>query len=89
MEEISMTMRDQVTAQERLSGLVVTNQNNWFKQLKINYAVEASCDDCGEDIKEVYYTNKKNQVIHVSTSTNGHYYCDGSKRCGSCHDGSR
>lgn len=57
--------------------------------LKINYEVEAICDDCGEEIEESYFTNKDNQIVHVTTTTNGHYYCDGTTRCEACHDGSR
>lgn len=58
-------------------------------KLKINYEVESKCDDCGEDIEECYYTNDKNQIVHVTTSTIGHYYSDGYVRCEACHDGSR
>lgn len=57
--------------------------------LKLNYRVEDTCDDCGEDIKEHYYTNEKNEIVHLTTATYGHYYSDGSARCNGCHDGSR
>lgn len=57
--------------------------------LKINYQVESSCDDCGEDIEECHYTNDKNESVHVTTHTNGHYYLDGTTRCDGCHDGAR
>jgi hypothetical protein len=55
--------------------------------LKANYQIEANCDDCGEGIEECYFTNDKNEIVHVTTATNGYYYSDGSIRCGSCHDG--
>lgn len=58
-------------------------------KLKINYAVEAICDDCGEEIEECYYTNENNDPVHVTTHTIGHYYLDGSVSCEACHDGSR
>ena len=58
-------------------------------KLKANYYVNGSCDDCGEDIEECYYTNDKDQICHVTTCTNGHYYHDGSARCEGCHEGSR
>lgn len=57
--------------------------------LTVNYEVEAVCDDCGEDIEECYYTNEKNERVHMTTHTYGHYYNDGSARCDGCHDGSR
>lgn len=57
--------------------------------LKVNYEVEATCDDCGEDIEECYYTNDNNERVHVTTATNGHYYLDGSVACEGCHEGSR
>jgi hypothetical protein len=85
-----MSMQDQVTAQERLSGLL---PDPYIKvggvEVKANYHSETSCDDCGEDIEEVYYTNKQNQIVHFSTHTNGHYYLDGGARCEACHEGSR
>ena len=58
-------------------------------KLKINYEVESSCDDCGEDIEECYFTNDKGQRVHVTTATIGHYYLDGSVSCEACHEGSR
>jgi len=57
--------------------------------LKVNYEVQASCHDCGEDIEECYFTNDKGQRVHVTTRTNGHYYSDGYIRCDGCHDGNR
>lgn len=54
-----------------------------------NYQVEATCDDCGEDIEECYFTNEKQEVVHVTTHTNGHYYSDGTVSCEGCHEGSR
>jgi hypothetical protein len=76
-----MIMKDFITAKERLS----------FADPKLtpNYQVEINCDDCGEDIEECYFTNSDNQVVHVTTHTNGHYYSDGTARCEGCHDGSR
>ena len=58
-------------------------------ELKIHYEIEAICDDCGEEIEECYYTNNKNQRVHVTTATIGHYYLDGSTACEACHDGNR
>ena len=58
-------------------------------KLKPNYEVEASCDDCDEEIEECYFTNEANQRVHVTTVTNAHYYNDGSVSCESCHDGNR
>lgn len=60
-----------------------------MSNLKPNYEVEASCDDCGEDIEECYFTNEKNERVHVTTVTQGYYYNDGSARCEGCHDASR
>jgi hypothetical protein len=60
-----------------------------INKLNIHYEVESSCDDCGEDIEECYFTNDDNQIVHVTTNTIGHYYCDGTVRCESCHDASR
>ena len=57
--------------------------------LTVNYEVEAVCDDCGEDIEECYYTNEKNERVHMTTHTYGHYYLDGSVSCDACHEGSR
>ena len=58
-------------------------------KLKLNYQVEASCGDCGEDIEECYFTDDKNQIVHVTTHTLGHYYNDGTVRCEGCHEGAR
>jgi hypothetical protein len=58
-------------------------------KLNIHYVVEDVCDDCGEDIEECHYTNEKNEPVHVTTATIGHYYMDGTARCEACHDGSR
>ena len=55
--------------------------------LRANYQVEEICDDCGEEIEECFFTNEKNEIVHVTTVTNGHYYSDGSARCDGCHDG--
>jgi hypothetical protein len=52
-------------------------------------SVDSICDSCGEGIEEEYFTNDKGQPVHVSTSTNGHYYSDGTAHCESCHDGHR
>lgn len=57
--------------------------------LKINYQVEDSCQDCGEDIEECYFTNDKNKIVHVTTHTQGYHYNDGTARCEGCHEGSR
>jgi hypothetical protein len=61
----------------------------WYRDLKINYEKEAVCNDCGEDIEECHYKNKEGQSVHVTTSTIGHYYSDGTSRCESCHEASR
>lgn len=50
-------------------------------KLKVNYEVNAQCDDCGEDIIE--------NMSLSSTVTNGYYYLDGSVACEACHEGSR
>lgn len=60
-----------------------------MQKLKPNYQVEATCYDCGEDIEECYFTNDKNEVVHVTTVTNGYYYNDGTSKCEACHDGGR
>lgn len=62
---------------------------NHYWGLNLHYEVEAQCDDCGEDIEECRYTNAKGEPVHVTTSTNGHYYSDGSVACDACHDASR
>ncbi len=76
-----MEMKYFITAKERLS----------FSEpkLKPNYQVEATCDDCGEDIEECYFTNSENKIVHVTTHTYGHYYSDGTTRCEACHEGGR
>ena len=76
-----MIMQDFVTSKDRLS----------FSRPKLtpHYDVEEICHACGEGIEEVYFTNEKGQIVHVSTSTNGHYYNDGRASCDGCHEGSR
>lgn len=57
--------------------------------LKVHYEIEASCDDCGKDIEECFFTNKKNEIVHGTTETIGHYYLDGTTRCEACHEANR
>lgn len=56
-------------------------------KLTVHYAVDDYCNDCGEGIEEPYFTNDKNEIVHVSTVTAGYYYNDGSVSCEACHDG--
>ena len=56
---------------------------------KIHYYVERTCDDCGVDIEECYFTNEKGHVVHDGMDTYGHYYFDGSASCEACHEASR
>jgi hypothetical protein len=60
-----------------------------MNKLIVNYCAETECDDCGELIDEPYYTNEKNEIVHLTTYTNGHYYFDGTARCEACHESSR
>lgn len=78
---MNLVMKDYVTAKERL--------NLGQAYLTPNYYVEASCDDCGEDIKECFFTNSNQEVVHVTTVTKGYYYSDGTTRCEDCHEGNR
>jgi hypothetical protein len=83
-----MTFAEYLAADLKKNPQLVKEFHETYRQnLTLSYHVETKCDDCGEDIEEPIWTNEKNQIVHISTGTQGYYYNDGTVRCEACHDG--